>query len=71
MATKKGYDSISDWLTDIGFTADLHNQKFSRYPMTIPFEELSGHTVRTFQRKAVNKGWVHEDETKYKEKSPA
>ncbi len=53
-------DSIQDYLISIGFKAG--DDTFARDFVTIPVAEIIGHTVDSFKRKAINKGWIQPEE---------
>jgi len=63
----RSYHSIQDFLAAVGFSIDLDQNQFSKWTadqqqISIPFSELSGHTVTTFLGKAQRRGWFLREE---------
>jgi len=61
----RSYHSIQDFLLAIGFSIDQDQNQFSKWTadqqhISIPFSELSGHTVTTFFGKAQRRVMVSE-----------
>lgn len=64
----RAYQSIQDFLAAIGFSIDQDQHRFSKWTedqqqISIPFSELSGHTVTTFFGKARRRGWFSTEES--------
>ena len=49
-------ENIQDWLLSQGFT--IEPDRFVKGEITLPFTELSGHSLGSFKTKAFRQGWV-------------
>lgn len=55
-------ENITDWLLSKHFTIDHEQHAFIKGSVYIPFSEIAGHTISSFEKRAAEKGWIKETE---------